>query len=692
MATLEEIVVQLVAESSQLRAELQNATKATTQATSKMDAALTEFTENSSKNLSFFEASVASGIGFLGSQAVLGAFSAAKDAASFLFEELITNGVQGAIEAENAQNKFNTALALTGKYSRETAAEFKAFGDSIQSSSNFTAEAALEAGALIQSLGNLETNGLKRATQAAVDLSAALGIDLQSAATLVGKAANGEVAAFSRFGIQMEKSGTSAQTFANALDTINAKFGGAAANQINTYAGQVNQLQNNWGDLTEVFGEALIKNSAVLFAMKELNAIISQGTGDLENNKNAMQVLIGEGLVALIDIAAVAVQTLDLLVRTVQFLAGVLLAVTSPMFVVIAGFETLINGVDAGKAVLDDWAESMVKDFHAFGESGDGALTNITEKLAGLSVAASSGLDAIKAGAEATIEPQNAAAEATANLAEQERLKQEQMKKLGETLTENQALLEAHSAFNAELLIQDLENELITKEEYNTLLLEQAQMNADAEQAILDQKRANDLMSETAYQTASLKIKTKAAADERKIKDQMKKDDEARQKLMMQGYGQFLDGLASLSQSSNKTLGAIGKAAAISKATIDAYLAIQNALATVPYPANIAAAAGIGVQAFANVARISGIGFNKGGTVPGGGANRDTVPAVLAPGEEIVNRDTANKLRNFLDNQGLTGGVGGLSIELTLKDDLVEFIEAKIIERQRLGTSLLGSV
>jgi hypothetical protein len=102
-------------------------------------------------------------------------------------------------------------------------------------------------------------------------------------------------------------------------------------------------------------------------------------------------------------------------------------------------------------------------------------------------------------------------------------------------------------------------------------------------------------------------------------------------------------------------MASVGKAAAIGQATVDAYLAIQKTLASVPYPANIAAAAGIGIQAFANVSKIAGVQLAEGGIVraqPGG------IQATIGEGgqdEAVIPLDRAGEF-------GLGGGGGNTII------------------------------
>lgn len=83
----------------------------------------------------------------------------------------------------------------------------------------------------------------------------------------------------------------------------------------------------------------------------------------------------------------------------------------------------------------------------------------------------------------------------------------------------------------------------------------------------------------------------------------------------------------------------------IALATINTLTAITNALASVPFPGNIAAAASMAAQGYAQVKKIKGTNIQKkafGGLVvpdlAGGSTIQDRVPALLTPGETVVSR------------------------------------------------------
>lgn len=153
--------------------------------------------------------------------------------------------------------------------------------------------------------------------------------------------------------------------------------------------------------------------------------------------------------------------------------------------------------------------------------------------------------------------------------------------------------------------------------------------------AQIDMLRQQDLISE---QTAA-QMKAKVAA--------------AQHEVQLQNAHEFFGNLAVLSQSGNKKIAAIGKAAAVTQATIDGVLAVQKALASAPPPVNYALAAAVGISAAANVAKIMGVGFEEGGFT-GNGA-RQAVAGVVHGKEFVVNADGTQKNRRVLElaNKGI---------------------------------------
>ena len=141
----------------------------------------------------------------------------------------------------------------------------------------------------------------------------------------------------------------------------------------------------------------------------------------------------------------------------------------------------------------------------------------------------------------------------------------------------------------------------------------------------LDEWRANELAKQDAYlEEKAISEQTYAdriANIDQQAREQRVSIEKAKNSALMIGAADFFGNMAALSQSENKKLAAIGKAAAIAEATIQGILGVQRALGAFPPPFNFIAAAGVGVAAAANVAQIAGIGFSGGGYTGPGGVN-----------------------------------------------------------------------
>jgi hypothetical protein len=117
---------------------------------------------------------------------------------------------------------------------------------------------------------------------------------------------------------------------------------------------------------------------------------------------------------------------------------------------------------------------------------------------------------------------------------------------------------------------------------------------------------------------------------------------------------QFISTLAS---SENSELAAIGKAAAITSATISTYEAANKALASAPPPFSFLLAAATITAGLANVATIAGVKLAKGGYVPG---SQSGVSATIGEGgksEAVLPLERPSTMRQIA--QAITGQMSG---------------------------------
>lgn len=252
----------------------------------------TSSVEKSIGSLSKGFAGVSQSISGLAGSFKLLAGSAVAAVGAFVGSEI----VRAAEESETAINRLNAALKLNGNFTQEASDELIAYSESLQKTSTIADDVTLANLALLQSLAPLTKEGLIAANTAAADLSAALRIDLESAVRLVGKAANGEVEAFKRYGVEIRKGASDSETFANAIDLINKRFGGAATNEINTFAGAVTQSKNAFGDVLEEIGNIIIKTPEVISLVKSSGSTFASLAESIKDIAPAARESIGTAI------------------------------------------------------------------------------------------------------------------------------------------------------------------------------------------------------------------------------------------------------------------------------------------------------------------------------------------------------------------------------------------------------------
>jgi hypothetical protein len=186
---------------------------------------------------------------------------------------------------EKAVNDLNEAMIRNGSFTAEASRRAQEFASELQRQTTVGDEAILSTQALLTELADLSGNGLEKATEATLDLSSRLGIDLKAAAQLVGKSIGSSTNALSRYGIQVEGAVGSTDRLDSAVDQISTKFGGAAKAEAKTYQGQVKQLKNELGDLQEKIGFLIIQGilPAIKF-IKEWAIATNDGFNNIVKN------------------------------------------------------------------------------------------------------------------------------------------------------------------------------------------------------------------------------------------------------------------------------------------------------------------------------------------------------------------------------------------------------------------------
>ena len=636
----------------------------------KITGAVNDLGTQGSQSLGKFQKSFEVFTGVLAAEVALKAVAALASAFTDLFKTLVTDGIKAASHQEDAINQLNTSLFISGKFTREASQGFQDFASQLQTTTKFGDETILSAAALIETLGNLEADALKPATQAAADMAAALGIDLQTAAQLVGKAAAGEVGTLSRYGLQVEKGKDAAETFANALEVLNSKFGGAAASQVNTYSGATAQLGNIIGDVKEEIGFIIINNQTLINVMRAVGEIFNKVGASIKDNRSAASDFVSNGIILIIN----SIQTLVTVAQTAEV---IFLKLARTLVETQGGISSFTDTLTLGLTDAGERAQKSADEFVKLDnrikelESGGGVLAGIQDALKKVENAAESGFGKSADAADRFTESANRSTAAIAKVSEEQKKLAEEGRKLAEQavlaadpeleLEKKQEALDA--VFELELIDQErrdealdvFEQQRLEKVSANNLkevelVLEKNKqlLESDAlrnEQEILaNNAKVNQILANEEFTARDkLKIQRDTAAAAKKIEDERTK-----------GQIQTLNNLAALQNSKIKELAVIGKAAAIAQATIRTYEGANLALATVPFPFGFAAAAAIIAAGIANVATIAGVDLQTGLTEVPPGFPNDSFRANLSSGERVVDANTNRDLKLFLRSQSDT--------------------------------------
>lgn len=242
----------------------------------------------------------------------------------------------------------------------------------------------------------------------------------------------------------------------------------------------------------------------------------------------------------------------------------------------------------------------------------------------------------------------------------------EELKRINNTTQTDQLKLANATTFaQSELLIEQIAASQKAALDAQFAINKQAAEKQFAGNSVLEvQNRNAAILAVEATHASNLEALNKKTEDE-KLKTK-KKFNAAGLSATSQALGQ----IATLQESSSTELAAIGKAAAISQATIDGYLAVQNALAQVPYPFNFAAAALVGVAAAANVAKIAG-GGGKSNFSPdaGGGIAASPSPSTeLAPTESLTRQEPGTQVSVVIQGDVLDSDESGSRIVRLIND------------------------
>jgi len=225
-------------------------------------------------------------IGGMSIKMAAAAAAAAALAAALAAGAMLNRFIDATVTAEAAQAQLGAAIASTGGAAGRTVAQLNEHAAALQKITNFGDETINAMQGVLLTFREIKGDQFDAATVAVLDMSQALGQDLQSAAQQVGKALNDPVkgmTALSRSGVtftdvqmEMAKEMVAANDIIGAqaiiLKELEANFGGSAEAARDVLGGALASLRNAFGDLFELSGPG---TEALRLSIESLTAAVA---------------------------------------------------------------------------------------------------------------------------------------------------------------------------------------------------------------------------------------------------------------------------------------------------------------------------------------------------------------------------------------------------------------------------------
>jgi len=245
---------------------------------------------------------------------------AALTAAGVGITAVLTISAKAAADEEANIARLSAALSAVGQDYDRVSGSLEKMINAQQLSTGFADDQQRDAlSALIPIVGNLDE--ATKLLGLSMDLARWKGMDLASAAEIIGKVAGGNTGILSRYGIIIEKGASSTE----ALAKIQSLAAGQAEAYGKTVKGQMDALSASFGDMQEAIGTALLPTLAEL--VKTVLPLVEQFKNWAVENPELMKTLV---------LTAGA--------------AGLLMSVIGPLLMMMPGIISLVGAFSAGGA------------------------------------------------------------------------------------------------------------------------------------------------------------------------------------------------------------------------------------------------------------------------------------------------------------------------------------------------------
>lgn len=579
-------------------------------------------------------------------------------------------------------NMLAAAYNAVGYNAKGALDQAKAFATEMQNLTGIADEVFLDGQRLLANYGIVGQKA-QESIRAAYALSVGIGTSMESALTLVAKAAAGSTSSLSRYGIVLGDNVKEGEKFDAVLKQINDKFGASAQASMGDMTAQVGALKESWGDLREELGNYLIPAFSTLVGWGQ------KAVGVLDNlfgnKRSADQIAYQKNLEKIAETN-----------KQIEY------------------WQSKAYNKAYNQNIVNDHLNKLAKELKFYQQTQEALDKQNYERAKQAKIDGE-----IREVQAEQINNARAINQATTERAKKEQEIANKLKEQLETFRQNaqQSSNERRVKFTADVAganlsgLADIDNRLEQEhslQEQLAAVREQAlqeqvarvQAAADAETEI-GQERISKALEQLEEFNAEQYILNEEYAQNREALDQRISESnqavyEVQKFLDSQKVKDFSAGLnqmAQLQNSKSKELVAVGKAAGIAQATIDTAqgaIAAYQAMAHIPFigPAlGIAAAAALTAYGAERIAEIGGVKMADGGLVK---AVTGGIPAVIGEGgsdEAVLPLDDSQAMRRIggaIAEE--SGAVGGVTVNINVQAvGGVEAILEQLTDASRSG-------
>lgn len=187
--------------------------------------------------------------------------------------EFLWSSVEAAAAAEESQSRMVGALQAQGMALPGVIAHYEDLAKKYQSITAFSDEAVKEAEVTLTQIGRVVPDEMDKALKATVSLAAGMKMELGQAADIVAKAADGQVTSLRRLGIVLDEDRAKSEGLDYVLRELDKRFGDAASREMDTYAGMVKKVGNEFDELKEAIGGIVLPH--VVQFLKDVNSSLA---------------------------------------------------------------------------------------------------------------------------------------------------------------------------------------------------------------------------------------------------------------------------------------------------------------------------------------------------------------------------------------------------------------------------------